>query len=460
MRQQSIGRASAALLSLAAILASGIHARAADAVAGSQGRLIASPEPDWPQWRGPRRDEICQETGLLQTWPEGGPKLIWKANGLGQGYCAPILVGARLYLAGDVGDDLRIFALNLEGQKVWESSSGRSWQGPYPGARASCTYSQGRLYHMNAHGRVACLDAATGHELWACDLFERFGGKNLTWATSENLLVDGSRLIVTPGGSRALMAALDKTTGATLWTTEPLRLGPSHGPAQQRLPEPAGSIDNCSYGSPILFAIGTRRLIVNCSLRHVFGVDADSGQLLWTRPFPTRYSVIAATPVLIGDAVFVTAPDTTDGGKLFRMQSRSSSVEIEPVWSTPLDTCHGGVIYRDGALYGSWYRRAKGWACIDARTGAVRYQTDALDQGSALYADGRLYCLSQAGDMALLKPEADHFEFAGRFRLVPDRKTDVWTHPVIVNRRLYLRYHDTLFCYDIQLHPVGTASAP
>jgi outer membrane protein assembly factor BamB len=451
------GVARAAFFSLAVVLLGGGQSLAAEPADPSAARLIASPEPDWPQFRGPRRDEICDETGLLQSWPEGGPRLLWKSDGLGRGYSAPIVVQDRIYLAGDFGDELRILALDLQGRKVWESQNGRSWEGPYPGARASCTYSEGRLYHMNAHGRVVGLDAATGRELWACLLFERFGGKNLTWATSENLLVDGPRLIVTPGGSRALMAALDKTCGATVWSTEPLRLGPSSGEAQQRLPEPPGGIDSCSYGSPILVALGNRRLIVHTSLRHLFGVDADSGQLLWTRPYPTRYSVIAATPVLVDDAVFITAPDTEEGGKLFRLQFQGAEVRLDLLWSTPLDTCHGGVIYRDGLLYGSWYRRGKGWAAIDARTGAVRYRTDAIDSGSVLYADGRLYCLSQTGEMALLKPGPDRFEVAGRFRLVSERVSDAWTHPVIVHGRLYLRYHDTLFCYGVRAP--GSSSA-
>jgi outer membrane protein assembly factor BamB len=442
------------------------------------GRLIASPEPGWPQWRGPRRDGICDETGLLQQWPAGGPKLLWQTAGLGRGYCAPIITARRIYLTGDVGDQLHIFALDLQGQRLWQSRNGRAWSGPYPGARASCTYSEGRLYHRNAYGRVACLDAATGAELWAVDVLERFGGKTITWGLAENLLVDGPRLIVTAGGTTALMAALDKKTGATVWTTEPLRLGKSGHPAQERLTEPEGEADTASYGSPILFTLGGRRHLVSSSLRHIFGVDADTGKLLWTRPFPTRYLVIAATPVLVGDAVFVTAPDTDSGG-LFRILPmnicapesakpkpglnsslspsegeragvRGVPVRVEKLWAAHLDTCHGGQVYVNGALYGSYYRHDKGWACLDARTGQVLYQTKELAQGSALYADGRLYCLSQEGEMTLLKPTPHGFEFTGRFRLVPDRKDDAWTHPVILDKRLYLRYHDTLYCYDVQ----------
>jgi outer membrane protein assembly factor BamB len=284
---------------------------------------------------------------------------------------------------------------------------------------------------------------------------DRFDGKVPTWGIGENLLVDGKVVVVTPGGTRALMAGLDKTTGATIWTTEALRLGVAPSAAHERLGGPEGEIDNCGYGSPLLFSLGKRRLIASCSQRHAFGVDADTGQLLWTRPFPTRYLVIAATPVLVGDAVFVTAPDTEDGGKLFRIVERDGNLSVQTVWTTSLDTCHGGVINIREALYGALYRRGKGWACVDASTGALRYQLKDTVMGSILWADERLYCLSQDGEMVLLQPTADRFEVDGRFRLVAGRTTDVWTHPVILNRRLYLRYHDNLFCYDVQGSPMS-----
>jgi len=416
--------------------------------------LLASPvvellAADWPQWRGPRRDGVCDETGLLQQWPEGGPPLIWSSTNLGRGYSAPIVVGQRIYLTGDVGEELHLFALDLEGKRAWQTKNGRSWKDPYPGARASCTYSEGRLYHLNAHGQLACFDADTGKEIWSVNVIERFDGKVIHWGLSENLLVDGPRVIVTPGGSKGLMAALDKKTGETVWASTPLRLGESKTPAHERLPEPFGEVDSASYGSPILLNTGSRRQIVNCSLRHVFGVDADTGELLWTRSMKTRYSVIATTPVLVGDSVFVAAPHG-EGGRLYRLRADGPRVEVEKLWRTDLDTCHGGVVYVDGALYGTMYDRAREWVSLDAQTGATRYKLNDFAKGPVLYADKRLYCLSEQGELVLLNPGADRFEVKGRFRLVPQRTSDSWTHPVIANGRLYLRYQETLFCYDVR----------
>ena len=404
---------------------------------------------DWPQWRGPRRDGVCDETGLLQQWPEGGPKLVWSSTNLGRGYSAPIVVGQRIYLAGDVGDGLQIFALDLNGKQVWQTKNGRAWTGPYPGARASCTFSEGRLYHLNAHGRVACFDATNGAQLWSVNLVERFGAKVINWGLSENLLVDGPRVIVTPGGSKALIVALDKKTGETVWASEPLRLGESGLPSHERVAEPSGQIDNASYASPILYKLGDRRLLVNCSSRHVFGADAETGHLLWSRPMPTRYSVIAITPVRVRDGVFVTAPDG-QGGRLFRLRADGPQFRVEEAWHTDLDTCQGGVVLVNDVLYGAMYRERKTWLCLNAQTGKVRYRLDDLAKGPLLYADKRLYCLSEEGEAALLNPTADGFEVMGRFRLVPERKSDAWTHPVISNNRLYLRYHETLFCYDVR----------
>jgi outer membrane protein assembly factor BamB len=434
------------------LLASGtglVRTEEARTTQAAGGQLIASPEPGWPQWRGPRRDGICTETGLLQSWPEGGPKLIWKVSGLGRGYSSPILTHGRIYLTGEVGEELRLFALNSEGRVVWQGKNGRSWTGPYPGARSCLAYRERRLFHMNAHGRVACLDPESGGEIWSVDVLERFGGKNITWALSECLLVDGQRLIVTPGGAGALMAALDVRNGETVWATKPLLLGQSPSPAHQRVDQPAGEADQASYASPILFSLGGRRHIVSCSLRHVFGVNADTGELLWTHPLPTRFLVIAATPVLCGDAVFVTAPDA-GGGRLLRILSGEAGVGVEKLWSAPLDTCHGGLVLVNDTLYGSCYRVCKGWSCLDARTGEERAHTTEIAMGSVLYGDQRLYCLSQEGEMTLIKPRPTGFEFTGRFRLVSERVRDAWAHPVILDGRLYLRFHETLFCYDIK----------
>jgi len=404
---------------------------AAGAARNPAGRLIASNQPAWSQWRGPRRDGTCDETGLLKSWPEGGPKLRWTASRLGRGYSSTIIARGMLYITGDVGDQLHIFALDLDGKGKWRVKNGRSWKRSHPGSRASCAYDDGKLYHMNAHGRVVCLDAATGKETWAVNILQRFDGKNIRWGLSECLLIDGPRVIVTPGGKKAMMAALDKKTGKTVWASESL------------------GDDKAGYASPILFALGGRRHLVSFSSRHAFSVDADTGKLLWKRHCPTLYEVLASIPVYHDGAVFIARPDGKDiGMSCLRIGDKGTGVT--QVWHSPLNNLTGGVVLVDGFLYGAGYKKNDGWLCVDARTGKVRYEKRDLNSGSVLYADGRLYCLSERGEMALLKPTADGFETLGRFRLVAGCRTDVWPHPVIHNRRLYLRYHRKLYCYDIR----------
>jgi outer membrane protein assembly factor BamB len=393
--------------------------------------LIATPEPGWPQWRGPRRDGISLETGLLRAWPDGGPKLAWKVDGLGQGWSSPIITGGRLYITGDVDERLVVFCFDLAGKLLWRATNGAAWSGSFPGSRAACVYSAGKLYHLNAHGRLACLDAASGREQWTLDVLDRFDAKNLTWALSECLLVDGPRVIVTPGGRETLMAALDKNTGQVVWTTDPL-------------PD-----ENASYASPILFVDGGRRLIANCSSKHGIGVDADSGRLLWTVSLNNRYDTHVATPVYGSGAVFyVTA--YTDRGKLYRLRHNGPAVTADYAWTSPMDNVTGGAVLVDNVLYSSGYSKPRHWFAIDWQTGQTRFEQKELSSGAAICAEGRLYCLEENGTMNLVELAPDALQPAGRFRLTERRVRDAWTHPVLLDGRLYLRYHDTLWCYDVR----------
>lgn len=394
--------------------------------------LIASPEPGWPQWRGPRRDGISDEKGLRGSWPEGGPKLRWKLGGLGRGWSSPIVAGGRVYVTGDVDDDLMVFAFDSDGRPQWRVKNGKAWQGSFPGSRACCALSEGRLYHLNAHGRLACLEAASGEELWAVDVLERFDGENITWALSECLLVDGARVIVTPGGRRALMAALEKRTGRTLWTTEPL------------------GADRTSHSSPILFRYAGRRLIANCSSGHGFGVDARSGRLLWTVPLRNRYGVNVATPVYgVGRIYFVTPYG--EHGRLYRLRpAGAQGIVAEHQWTCPLETVTGGGVLVGGTLFSAGYKRSKWWFGVDWQTGATTCELKDFTTGAAIYADGRLYVLDESGAVGLLDPAPDGLQVAGRFRLLPDRVRDAWAHPVLHDGRLYLRYHESLWCYDVK----------
>lgn len=405
---------------------------AAQAAEPDNAALIASPEPGWPQWRGPRRDGVSDETGLLQSWPEGGPRLLWTATGLGTGWSSPIITGGSIYLTGDVGQELHVVALDRDGKITWRTQNGAAWKRSYPGARACCAYSAGQLYHMNAHGRIACFNAATGKEVWTANIMERFDGDVPTWAVSECLLVDGANVIVTPGGRKSYMAALDKRTGETVWASAPL---------------PTAAEETTGYSSPILFKLGGRRLLVTLSVQHVVCVDADKGSILWTFHKKTRHDANCATPIFVNGHVFHTNP-TGSGGVLLKTVLAGDAARVEKLWECRVDNISGGALARDGFIYSSGHMSC-GWVCMDARTGEEKWESRELAQGSLAYADGRLYVLSEKGVMALLKAGPE-FAVAGRFSLTDGRKSDAWAHPVILDSRLYLRYHENLYCYDIR----------
>ena len=434
-------RSAVLLLGLTLLCGGGYVAEVRAGEARSRASLVASPEPGWPQFRGRRRDGVSDERGLLPAWPEAGPRLIWTMPGAGRGFSSPIVVDGRIYVTGDFDGEVRIVASDLDGKPLWSAKNGAAWLNQYPGARSSVTYSGGRVYHQNAHGRVACYTAADGREVWSINVLERFRGENITWGLSENLLVDERAVYVTAGGRDALLVALDKTGGEVIWKSEPLA-GPEAG----------GASETAGYAAPILVRFAGRKLIVGCSSRHVFCADADTGMLQWTRPRPTSYSVLAMTPVLVEDAVFVTAPFGPPGA-LLQLTTPSSSAEkigVKDVWTTALDTAQGGVVGADGKLFGSFYPRRGGWAALDATDGNVLYDAPDLIKGSAVFADGRLYVLSEDGAMHLFEPTARSFEPRGKFRLTTARDRDAWAHPVIHAGRLYLRYHDNVHCYDIR----------
>ncbi|MDQ3621841.1 MAG: PQQ-binding-like beta-propeller repeat protein [Verrucomicrobiota bacterium] len=430
------------LLSISVLLAlTALSFGATNGLAAAPGaQIIASPEPDWPQFRGPRRDGVSDERGLLQTWPEGGPKVLWSTGKLGRGYSSPVIVRDRIFITGEVEGELRLFALDRQGQPAWNVAHGGAWMNPYPGARATPTYSDGKLYLMNAHGRIGCFDAGTGREKWSVEVLERFGGKNITWGLSECLLVDDRAVYVTAGGSKALLVALDKENGSVLWQSAPLADTAGDG-----------SVENASYVSPVLVRFAGRRLLVGCSLRHLYCADADTGTIQWTRRFPTAYGVISIMPALVGNGVFMTAPHGKDGA-LFLLQppdGPGAKVGATEGWTTTLDTLQGCVLSVGNKIVGSFYGGRKGWAAVSAATGAILYQSSDLVKGAPLLADGRLYALCEDGWMRLLEAGDQQFHEHGRFRLA-EAKRDAWAHPVVFDGRLYLRYHETLTSYDVR----------
>lgn len=389
--------------------------------------LIRSDMGEWSQWRGPRRDGISEETGLLRSWPEGGPARLWTAADIGHGYSSPIVAEETIYITGDEEDDLIISAFSLDGKLQWQAKNGAAWERSFPGARSCCTYDRGKLYHMNAHGRLACFDAKTGDEVWAVNVLERFEGKNIMWGLCESLLIAGDSVFATPCGAKGLVVALNKQTGDTTWAT------------------PAIADETPSYASPILISTGGRTLLVNSATKNVFAVDAKTGELCWKVAQEDPKNTVCTIPVLAkNELVFTNA--SREYGAIFGVRLDGS--RGEKTWTKELTISHGSTVCIDGQVYGASSRgEARGWVTVDAKTGSCRSVAE-QDGGSLIHADGRFYCLTQRGLMTLQKPTEGRFETVGSFQFAEGK--DVWAHPVICNGRLYLRFDETLYCYDIR----------
>jgi len=406
--------------------------------------------PWWPQFRGPDRDGKSPERNLLRRWPEGGPPLIWSVDGIGRGWSSPVAIRDRLFITGDIGNDLWIQALDLDGRVLWRRRNGAAWKGPYPGARATCTFAEGRLYHLNAHGRLVCLDPADGDELWSVNTLKRFEGDVIRWGLSECLLVYDGRVVATPGGRKALMVAFDARTGDLIWSTPPLMFRRTEEVGGRKVDPPRMDADRAGYASPILVSDGGKRWIAGASGRHVFLVDADTGALVWKKYVSVRWEVIGTMPVLVApDTVVFSAPDL--GAWCVRVQQGADGrPRVEELWRVDTDNCHGGFVVVNNRIFGAGYRLFRGWFCLEGASGRVLHRWRGLKKGSVIAAEGLLYTLAENGVAALLEPMPGGFAVRGQFRLPKGGGSDVWAHPVLCDGRFYVRRHDTLWCFDVR----------
>jgi outer membrane protein assembly factor BamB len=261
---------------------------------------------DWPQWRGINRDGISPETGLLDTWPAAGPPLVWKATGLGEGYAAFSIVGNRLYTQGQRGDQEFVVAYDVTtGKQVWLTPSGRSFrESRGHGPRGTPTIDGPNLYALAADGMLLCLEAATGKRIWGMNVVEKFGGQVPQWGISESPLVDGNRVIVTPGGRGAGVVALNKADGALLWKSQD---------------------DEAGYSSAMPFDFAGRRHIAVFTGDAAIGLDIATGELNWRYGKVSNSTANIATPIFNNGHVFYSSAYGT-GAALLKLtpENRSS----------------------------------------------------------------------------------------------------------------------------------------
>jgi outer membrane protein assembly factor BamB len=391
------------------------------------------PQPfDWPQWQGPHRTNVSDETGLLKQWPAAGPALLWKAKGLGEGFSTPSVAGGRIYVMGNRGGKEYVIALDEDnGRQLWATATGRvrNGGGGYPGPRCTPTVDGDRVYALGLNGDLVCLDVSLGQERWRKDLAADFGGRPGNWGYSESPLIDGEKLVCTPGGPTATLVALNKLTGATVW----------------QCPVPSG--EPAAYASAVTADVGGQRQYVQFLSRGVGGVSAADGQFLWRYDRPANGTANCSTPVFHDNQVFAASGYGTGGG-LARLTRKGDETRAQQVYDTrSMKNHHGGFVLVNGCVYGA--NDPNQLVCLDFATGQVKWDHRA-GKGSIAYADGRLYYRDQDVPMLLIEASPGGYVEKGRFDQSDRSSQPAWPHPVIANGRLYLRDQDVLLCYDVQ----------
>jgi outer membrane protein assembly factor BamB len=396
---------------------------------------------DWAQWRGPKRNGVSQETGLLKEWPAEGPKLLWQVGGLGNGYSTPSIFGERIFFLSnsDMDNELVVALDARDGRQVWSARVGKVGlnQGlQYPGARSTPTVDGDLLFALGSAGDLACLETATGKMLWKKNLHDDFAGRPGNWAYSESPLVDGDVVICTPGGKNASLVALEKKTGELVWKS----LVPNAGEA--------------AYASAIVVEAGGVRQYVQLMEKAVVGVDAKTGRFLWRYNSTAKSMANIPTPLARDDYVYTAS--RLGGGGLVKLRAIDGSFEPEQVYLTPkVPKGMGGSVQVGDYLYGTGDR---GLMCVGFTTGKIIWEDKCVGPGSIAYADGLLYVHGEnTGTVAVVEATPKGYHEVGRVTPPghPDYTKDgsgvkAWEYPVIANGRLYLRNIGSLWCYDIK----------
>lgn len=399
---------------------------------------------DWPQWRGPNRDGLSKETGLLATWGASGPPLAWKVGGLGVGFSSVAVTGGRIYTMGDRNGAQSLLALNeVDGKLVWSARVGPTWDDQMGGPRGTPTVDGDSIYAIGTEGDLVCVETASGRERWRKSLPRDFGGRMMSmWKFSESPLVDGDRLIFTPGGPSAFLAAVDKRTGREIWRTAAPQLGPK-------------GREGAGYSSIVVSNGGGVKQYVQLTGRGLVGVRASDGKLLWGSNRVANDVANIPTPIVKGDLVFASTGYQA-GSVLLKLVPSAGGVNAQEVYfleARTLQNHHGGLVLVGDHIYGGHGHNRGFPIAVELATGKVVWGGDIRNAGTGsaavVYADGHLYFRYQNGIVLLIEATPQAYREKGSFT-IPDVSAPSWPHPVVAGGRLYLREQDTLYAYNVR----------
>jgi outer membrane protein assembly factor BamB len=411
--------------------------------AGRRGGASAQ-AAEWPAWRGANRDARSPDTGLLRAWPQDGPRLMLTAKNLGPGFSSVAVTGGRIYTMGDRNGSQQLIALSdSDGREIWSARVGPTWDDEYGGPRGTPAVSDGMVYAVGTEGDLVAVDAATGQERWRRNFGRDFGGRMMSsWKFAESPLIDGDRVVVTPGGADAVMVALDKRTGKDIWRA---KMGnfPSRGP------------NGAAYSSVVISNGGGVKQYVQLVGKGVISVRASDGWFMWGYGAVANGIANISTPIVSGDHVFASTGYGT-GSALLKIAAegdRATASEVYFLDPGTFQNHHGNMVLVNGTLYAGHGHNQGFPIALELTSGKVLWggRLRNAGQGSAAvaYADGHLYFRYQNGVMMLIEASPQAYREKGSFQ-IPNVRNPSWSHPVIINGRLYLREQDTLYVYDVR----------
>ena len=400
---------------------------------------------NWPQFRGPDRDGRSTDTNLLQSWDGAGPALVWKVSGIGTGYSSLSVTADRIYTMGDLGDGQYVLGLSpTDGKLQWKTKIGPVWSDQFPGPRSTPTVDGALIYAIGTEGDLVSLEGATGKLRWKKNLERDFGGFGMSdWKYTESPLVDGDRVVVTPGSNSAALVALDKTTGATIWKASM----PSFGP---------GGRDGAGYSSVVVSNGGGVKQYVQLLGRGLVGIRASDGAFLWGYNKVANNVANIPTPIVSGDFVFGSSGYNT-GSVLLKLApaaaGKVTATEVYFLEGRTFQNHHGGFVLVDGYIYGGQGHRNGLPICVELATGTVKWggniRNDGQGSAAIVYADGHVYYRYENGVVILVEATPAGYKETGKMK-VQTSDLLAWSYPVITGGRLYLREKDSLFVYNLR----------
>lgn len=386
---------------------------------------------DWPQWQGQDRTAVSKETGLLQDWPKDGPPLLWSLNTLGGGYSTPSIAAGRIFGMSFRGDEEVVWALEEKtGEEIWSVKIGAANRsvGYNEGSRCTPTVEGDRLYALGLSAELVCLQTKDGKGIWRKNLRKDFDGNVGGWGYSESPLIDGEKMLCTPGGKKATLAALDKKTGDTIWLAS-IKDG-----------------NQAAYSSIVAADVAGQREYIQFLAGGVVSVTADEGKFLWRYSKPSA-GINCSTPIYHDQCVYAAAAYGKGGG-LVQLSREGDQVKAEEKYfHKNMENHHGGLVLVDGYLYGEGSGRL---ICLEFKTGKEMWRESKAGKGSIAYADGRLYYRNENGPILLVEANPQKYVEQGRFNQPKRSGNKAWPHPVIANGRLYIRDQQYLYCYDVK----------